>query len=113
MDYYPPLLAGEKYHILSRATGNERLFTESENYRFFLQRFDRHISPVADVFAYALLPNHFHFLIHVKPHDELHELYKIKKKNLNTTPKASKENTDWQPEFVMQQLSNLLNSYSK
>ena len=63
MDYYQPLLAEEKYHIVSRATGSEKLFTEPENYRFFLQRFDKYISPVADVFAYALLPNHFHFLL--------------------------------------------------
>jgi putative transposase len=40
MDYYQPLLAGEKYHILSRATGSENLFTAHENYHFFLKRFD-------------------------------------------------------------------------
>jgi len=51
MDYYQPLLAGEKYHIFSRATGSEKLFTEPENYLFFLQRFDKYISPVADIFA--------------------------------------------------------------
>jgi len=27
MDYYQPLLAGEMYHIVSRATGSEKLFT--------------------------------------------------------------------------------------
>ncbi len=111
MDYYQPLLAGEKYHIVSRATGNEKLFTEPENYRFFLQRFDKYISPVADVFAYALLPNHFHFLVQVKPYDELLELYK--KKKLKPATYTPKENDNWQPEFVMQHFSNLLNSYTK
>jgi len=108
MDYYQPLLAGEKYHIVSRATGSEKLFTEPENYRFFLQRFDKYISAVADVFAYALLPNHFHFLVEIKPYDSLSELYKNSKKNLEAT-----KNDNWQPEFVMQHFSNLLNSYTK
>ena len=108
MDYYQPLLAGEKYHLVSRATGNELLFTEPENYRFFLQRFDKYISPVATVFAYALLPNHFHFLAEIKPYDELLEIYKVGKKNLKTI-----EHNNWQPEFVIQQFSNLLNSYTK
>ncbi len=111
MDYYQPLLAGEKYHIVSRATGSEKLFTEPENYRFFLQRFDKYISPVASVFAYALLPNHFHFLVEIKPYDDLLELYKNKK--LKPESYTPKEGDNWQPEFVMQHFSNLLNSYTK
>ncbi len=111
MDYYQPLLAGEKYHIISRATGSEKLFTEPENYRFFLQRFDKYISPVAALFAYALLPNHFHFLVEIKPYDDLLELYK--KKKLKPETNSPKEGDNWQPEFVMQQFSNLLNSYTK
>ena len=113
MDYYQPLLAGEKYHIVSRAAGNEKLFTEPENYRFFLQRFDKYISPVATVFAYALLPNHFHFLVEIKPHESLYELYKNKNQHLKPAQATVIENDNWQPEFVMQQFSNLLNSYTK
>jgi len=113
MDYYQPLLAGEKYHIVSRATGSEKLFTEAENYRFFLQRVDKYISPIADVFAYALLPNHFHFLVEIKSYETLYELYKNKKPQIKTTAPASKENHNRQPEFVMQHFSNLLNSYTK
>ena len=109
MDYYQPLLAGEKYHIVSRATGSEKLFTEPENYRFFLQRFDKYISPVATIFAYALLPNHFHFLVEIKPYDDLLELYKRLKPETYTP----EEDNNWQPEFVMQHFSNLLNSYTK
>ena len=78
-----------------------------------MHRFDKYISPVAEVFAYALLPNHFHFLIHVKSYDELHELYKLKRKNVKTPEATSKEKDSWQPEFVMQHFSNLLNSYTK
>ncbi len=106
MDYYIPLLAGNTYHIVSRAVGNEKLFLHDENYRFFLSRYQKYISPVAETFAFALLPNHFHFLIKIKPYEELEALCKIKKPALLTRD-------NWQPNFVMQQWSNLLNSYTK
>ncbi len=138
MDYYVPLIANNMYHIVSRATGNEKLFVEPENYLFFLKRFDKYITPVADTFAYALLPNHFHFLVQIKPYDHLFELYK--KRKLKPKPirfaagSGSLENIiglgldqepgslenliglglDFnQPQFVMQQFSNMLNSYTK
>jgi REP element-mobilizing transposase RayT len=49
---------------------------------------------VATVFAYALLPNHFHFLVAIKPFDSIIELYKNK-------TRQTKENDNRQPEFVM------------
>jgi putative transposase len=106
MDYYPPLLPDKLYHITGRAVGNEKLFLRNENYHFFLKKFDRYISPVADTVAWALLPNHFHFLIRIKPYQSLLEHYKKIKPH-------GKEDEDWQPGFVMKRFSNLLNSYAK
>ncbi|HMU10162.1 MAG TPA: hypothetical protein PKC54_09160 [Ferruginibacter sp.] len=106
MDYFPPLLADKMYHITGRAIGNEKLFLHNENYRFFLQRFEKYISPVADTFAWALLPNHFHFLIRIKPYPLLLEHYRKIKPH-------GKEEEDWQPGFVMKRFGNLLNSYVK
>ena len=106
MDYYQPLLSNTSYHIMSRAIGNEKLFLTPENYRFFLRRFDSYISPVADLYAYNLLPNHFHAIIEVKPIEHLLPLYKAVKK-------SNSINEMWQPDFVMQQFSNLFNSYAK
>ena len=54
------------YHIYNRANGNEKLFASKENYRFFLKRYKDLITPIADSFAYCLLPNHFHFLVRIK-----------------------------------------------
>ncbi len=62
-DYHIPLLPDHMFHVLSRAVGKEKLFLEDENYRFFLEKYKLHVSPVADTFAYNLLPNHFHFLV--------------------------------------------------
>ena len=106
MNYYQPLLSDNTYHIFSRAIGSEKLFTCKKDYLGFLRRFHDHINPVASTYAYALLPNHFHFLIKVKPHLVLLDLFKESKRFRG-------EYDGWQPAFVMQQFSNMLNSYAK
>jgi len=105
MDPYQALLSGQYYHVVSRANGNELLFRNAENYRFFMERYQKYIQPVATCFAFALLPNHFHFLIKIKDENVLQPLYKV----------ATGKNTngDWQPGFVIKQWSHLLNSYAK
>ena len=55
------------YHIFNRTNNKELLFQAPENYYYFLKQFDFYISPMADTFAWSLLPNHFHFLIRIKP----------------------------------------------
>lgn len=55
------------YHVYNRAVGTDKLFHSAENYRYFLQKYRHFISPIADTFAYCLMPNHFHFLIQIKP----------------------------------------------
>jgi flagellar hook-basal body complex protein FliE len=32
----------------------------------FLQRFKKQITPVANIYAHALMPNHFNFLVQIK-----------------------------------------------
>ena len=106
MDYYVPLLPNKIYHVVSRAVGSEKLFLHQENYRFFLERYEKYISPVAATFAFALLPNHFHFLIQVRSPEILLEQYK--RLYPEKTPPDG-----WQPVLVMRQFSNMLNSYVK
>jgi 2-polyprenyl-3-methyl-5-hydroxy-6-metoxy-1,4-benzoquinol methylase len=72
----------------------------------FLGRFKLHISPVADTFAYNLLPNHFHFLVRIKPLQEIKSHFlKVKANKLF--------DIEYAPEFVMERFGNLLNSYTK
>lgn len=67
------------YHIYNRANGSEKLFLSRENYRFFMEKYSLYISPVAETFCYCLLPNHFHFLLRIKPETELRAAFpKIK-----------------------------------
>ena len=59
------------YHIYNRANGNEKLFVNAGNYEYFLKRYDYYITPIADTFAYCLMPNHFHFLARIKNDKEI------------------------------------------
>ena len=58
----PPLAYDGYYHIYNRGNNRENIFKETRNYRYFLTLYAKHIEPVADTFAYCLLPNHFHWL---------------------------------------------------
>jgi putative transposase len=60
------LLPGKYYHIYNRGNNRENIFVEERNYVHFLQLLAKYILPIADVFAYCLLRNHFHFLIRIK-----------------------------------------------
>lgn len=60
------LETGKTYHLYNRGNNRENLFYKPDNYYYFLRQFDKYLSNCLDVFAYCLLPNHFHFLIRVK-----------------------------------------------
>ena len=57
---------GNFYHIYNRGNNKENIFFEEKNYYYFLKKFDEYLSAFSDVYAYCLMPNHFHFLIKIK-----------------------------------------------
>jgi REP element-mobilizing transposase RayT len=54
------------YHIYNRTNNKEALFRSDENRDYFLRQYKKYLGPYIDVFAYALMSNHFHFSIRVK-----------------------------------------------
>ncbi len=52
------------YHIYNRS--NELIFIEKINYLYFLEKLRELILPYVNIFAYCLLPNHFHLMLSVK-----------------------------------------------
>jgi REP element-mobilizing transposase RayT len=66
---------GYFHHIYNHANGNENLFKRDENYHYFLKKFKQYIFPIADTFAYCLMPNHIHFLVRIKEEDALSESF--------------------------------------
>lgn len=73
-----PLQADTYYHIFNRGNDGENLFREPENYRYFLKLYLNHIEPIAATFAYCLLPNHFHLLIHTRKEEEIERAQQLK-----------------------------------
>jgi len=74
------------YHIFNRGNNKQPLFLDNDNYLHFLKLVKKHILPIAEIYSYCLLNNHFHFLVKIKDECE---------KNPS------------------QSFSNLFNSYSK
>ena len=64
--YYTVFEEGQFYHIYNRTIDKQPLFRNESNFDFFLKKYDKYLSPVADTYAYCLLKNHFHFLIRIK-----------------------------------------------
>ena len=65
-----PLEFGEFYHIFNRGNNREDIFVEERNYGYFLRLAAKHVAPIADIFAYCLMRNHFHLLVRIKLAEE-------------------------------------------
>lgn len=59
------------YHVFNHAVGDLNLFKNSSNYEHFLMLYEKYIYPIADTFAWVLMPNHFHFAIRIRNEEEL------------------------------------------
>ncbi len=68
---YPNLRCGCFYHIYNRGNNSENIFLNADNFNYFLTLYDKYICPIADTYAWCLMPNHFHFLIRVKEEEEV------------------------------------------
>ncbi len=84
--------AGQYYHVYNRGNNSENIFIEERNYNYFLEKLKKYILPIADVYAYCLLKNHFHIVLRIKDKINLPEKFKEK---------------------IHLPFSNLFNSYSK
>jgi REP element-mobilizing transposase RayT len=102
------LQPGEIYHIYNHAIGDDNLFREDGNYLYFLKRYADFIHPVAHTYAYCLMPNHFHVLVKIRSEEEL----KLDADEEDVNLEGFK-NLPGLERHVIQQFSNLFNSYSK
>lgn len=103
---YPTLFPSGVYHLLARAVGDENLFRQEQDYHTMVWRLRKYLLPIADIYAYNFLPDHFHLFLGIKEFSEISSLYESRKNGWVLSPISS-------PCFIMQQFSNMLNSYVK
>ena len=97
---------GHVYHVYNQGNNHQPIFITHHDYVEFLHFSKAHVAPYCDILAWCLLPNHFHCMVRIK--DELvikNRFCEVKKK----IPFARERAAD----FVMERVSNLLNSYTK
>jgi len=58
-------IKGELFHIYNRGNNSDKVFYSRSNYLFFIEKMNTYISPYADILAWCLMPNHFHFMVSV------------------------------------------------
>lgn len=92
------------YHLYTRVSGNENIFKNDNNYNFFLGKVEKYLLPVLEIHAYCLVPQRFSFLISFRSQIEIFENLKLEDEDMSE---------DRIHKFLMQPVSNLLNSYSK
>ena len=97
MQRLEPLLPERYYHIFNRGNNKENIFREPENYDYFMRLYLKYIHPVSDLFAYCLMPNHFHFALKLKNIQTFEDLKSSKVYN----------------KFYSQRFSNFFNAYAK
>jgi hypothetical protein len=121
------LIPNQTYHIFNHANGFENIFVEEENYRFFLEKYQEYISPIAETYAYCLLPNHFHLVVRIRKREVIEELIRNKKDfpnkkdfskvsfdfgKVKVVDKVNIDNNEIE-KFISKQFSNLFSSYTQ
>ena len=115
-----PLFYNTYYHIYNRGVNGENIFIEERNYDLFLKLFEKHLLPVADLFAYCMLRNHFHISLRVRSEDEMEKTLRVSLANARqarqSNPANDQHGLSRKPlgsQYVSDKFSNFFNAYAK
>ncbi len=97
--------AGAIYHCYNQGNNRENIFNTESDYRIFLDKMQSEIAPHADFLAYCLMPNHFHWLIQLKP-----SAIKVSSAKL---PNILLDPAKTHMQEISKRLARLLSSYAK
>ncbi len=95
------------YHIYNRGINGDKVFQEDDNYKFFMSQFLKYLNSVCDLYAYCLMPNHFHFVIKIKSQMELFKFFGENNKRSNNKGLHSVNS------LPSKQLSKFISSYTQ
>lgn len=118
------LAPGKFYHIFNCGVNKCNLFNDRSDYEHFISLYGKYIDPVAETYAWVLMPNHFHLLILVRK--DIAYKYSMEEKTLDPqhfedhkweTVKAASSSTS---DIIYSKMpvpylhfSHLFNAYSK
>jgi REP element-mobilizing transposase RayT len=109
MKNYPPFEAGKVYHICSHAVKNTNLFTKTDDYSVFLRLFKKFMNPISTLYAFCLMPNHYHLAIKFHDAKTIESIIKTKQKFIK---KKEITNIDIE-QFLSKTISNFHNSFTQ
>ena len=92
---------GRYYHVYNRGNNGINIFNEKDNYIYFLNLYAKYIDPIAETYAWCLMPNHFHLLVYLYNKDEIH----VKNLSYSTVEKPKIINAS-------RQFSHFFNAYT-
>ena len=95
------------YHIYNRGINGGKIFEEEKNYLFFMNKFLQYSKDVCNLYAYCLMPNHFHFVIKIKSYNELLKCFEEKNHKLTESGLHSIQN------LPSKQFSKIFSSYTQ
>jgi len=85
--------------------------------------YEKHISPVAETFAYCMLRNHFHIAVRIRSEDEIQKTLRVSSKNQDQVKQSNSSNRDEgqsrkplgsiSDNYASQRFSNFFNAYAK
>lgn len=99
------------YHIYNRGVNGNVIFKTESNYHFFLKKISEKLLSVCDIYAYSLLPNHFHLLVKIKSEEWLKSLVKVS--NLDKAGLVNEKGLHSPQNIFSKQFSKVFNSYSQ
>ncbi|MBP6181442.1 transposase [Flavobacterium sp.] len=97
------------YHIYNRGINSCKIFESEENYLFFLEKFSKYMNTVTEVYAYCLMPNHFHFLVKIKSKSEIKDFAKVQ----NFDKVNSSKGLHSLDSVISKQMGKFISSYSQ
>lgn len=108
----------EYYHVFNRSNNGENLFKKPKHRSFFLQRYQKYLSPFVFTHSYTMPDDHFHFSLQVKDIDTiisyLQTIYPTNRTRVMKELLSSTENIEYQIDLlIVNQFQNFQNSYSK
>lgn len=69
-----PLHPDTSYHIFNHANGFENIYRKDANFIYFLEKYRQFIFPIAETYAYCLMPNHFHLVVRIRKRETIEAL---------------------------------------